>query len=281
MRNKTIYIRIFAMTLSLVLLATTMTACSRPDAAHHTVVLAGSTSVQPYAEILAEEFGIETGLAVDVQGGGSSAGVTAAQTNTADIGMSSRALKEEELTGGINWQVTICKDGLAIIVHPDNPVRNLSIEQIRKIYLQEITRWEDVSDGKFTGDIHLISREAGSGTRDAFVEMVMEKQQISNRAIIQDSNGSIRQIVSGDTRSIGFISMGLIDDTVVGVSIDGVEPKAANVFNGTYSLYRPFIFCSSVEPTGNTKEFVDFVMSDTGQAILEKRGLIPIGGATQ
>jgi len=279
MRFKTKYIRFLALLSVLFLMMGLISACSRPDAAHHTVVLAGSTSVQPYAELLAEEFGIETGIPVDVQGGGSSAGITAAESGTADIGMSSRAIKDEEVAAGVNWQITICKDGLAIIVHPDNPIRNLTLEQIRKIYLQEYTRWEEV--GNYTGDIHLISREAGSGTRDAFIEMVMEKQQISARAIIQDSNGAIRQIVSGDPRSIGFISMGLIDDTVAGVSIDGVEPISDNVFNGTYALYRPFIFCSSVEPTGNTKQFVDFVMSDAGQQILAKRGLIPIGGASQ
>ena len=250
------------------LLALFLPACGL-NQAHHTVILAGSTSVQPYAEILAEEYAKETGLRVDVQGGGSSAGITAARSGTADFGMSSRHLAGDEMD---LWSITIAKDGLAIVVHPSNPVDGLTLEQVRRIYTGEVGDWSEVGGNE--GRIHLVSREAGSGTRSAFEELVMDGLQITPRSIVQDSNGSIRQIVGGDARAIGFISLGLVDQTVKGIALDGVEPLSEHVLDGTYDLYRPFLFVALSEPSGDAKEFIDYIMSAEGQGILENEGLI-------
>lgn len=244
-------------------------ACGKaPEAS---VIVAGSTSVQPYAEVLAEEYAIlHPGSEIDVQGGGSSAGISAAKSGIANLGMSSRSLKEEEKN---LWSVEIAKDGLAVIVNASNPIENLTLEQIQKIYSAEITNWSEV--GGNDAKIHIITREEGSGTRSAFTELVMEKIEITPKAIVQDSNGSVRQLVKGDPNAIGYISLGLVDQTVKAVHLDGVAATHDNIMNGSYTLSRPFLFVSQSEPTGETLKFVEFVLSEEGQKMLNDEGLIP------
>jgi len=240
------------------------------------LVVAGSTSVQPYVELLAEEFELlYPGSGIDIQGGGSSAGITAAESGAADIGMSSRWLKrgEDEL-----WSIEIAKDGLAVIVHPDNPISNLTLLQIRGIYAAIITDWSQL--GGRQAKIHLIAREEGSGTRSAFEEMVMgsdnTSRRITPRAIVQNSNGAVRQLVAGDPNSIGFISLGLVDQTVKAVKLDGVEATAENVMNGSYTLFRPFLFVTkAIPPTGLAMDFIDFILSPRGKELMTQEGLIP------
>jgi len=237
-------------------------------------VVAGSTSVQPYAEILAEEYAhLHPESVIDVQGGGSSAGITAVESGTADIGMSSRNLKEAEQH---LWSVEITKDGLAIIVNPDNPVRNLTLEQLRGVYAADIVNWGQL--GGPNTKIHIITREEGSGTRSAFEDMVMDGQRISPGAIVQDSNGAVRQLVADDRYSIGFISLGLVSvgqRPVEALHIDGIEASRENIINGSYKLFRPFLFVSKDEPIGPIKEFIDFIRSPDGKRILSDEGLIP------
>jgi len=242
-----------------------------------TVIVAGSTSVQPFAELLAEEYAHERPeIEIDVQGGGSSAGITAVISGTADIGMSSRMLKGDELE---LWSVEIAKDGLAIIVHPGNPLDNLSEDQLRGIYTGSIQNWMEV--GGADARIHIISREEGSGTRSAFEDLIMESEYISPKAIVQDSNGAVRQLVSGDRNSIGFISLGLVDDTVKALRLRGIDPTWANISNGSYSLYRPFLFVTREEPAGSVKQFISFALSDEGRRMLTEEGLIPPDNGVQ
>jgi len=207
---------------------------------------------------------------IEIQGGGSSAGITAAQSGTADIGMSSRHLKETET--GLHV-IEICKDGLAVIVHPSNPVSDLLMEEIRDIYTQTITHWSGL--GGRDAKIHVIAREEGSGTRSAFEELVMDGLRITPRAIVQNSNGAVRQLVADDPDAIGFISLGLADHTVKALWLDGTAATRENVINGSYRLYRPFLFLTSGEPKGVIKEFIDYILSPAGQEILIHEGLIP------
>ena len=238
------------------------------------IIIAGSTSVQPYVEVVMEEFGhLNPDIKIDIQGGGSSAGITAVISNTADIGMSSRSLKDSEQH---LWSVEIAKDGLAVIINPGNPVENISLEQIRGIYAAEIVNWSEL--GGPNAKIHIITREEGSGTRSAFEELVMAGRRISPRAIVQDSNGAVRQLVSDDVNSIGFISLGLVEigeKPVKPLKLDGVIASRGNVINGSYSLYRPFLFISGSRPEGAVSQFIDFILSTEGQHILSVEGLIP------
>jgi phosphate transport system substrate-binding protein len=237
-------------------------------------IIAGSTSVQPYIEILAEDYALShPEKVIDIQGGGSSAGITAVESGTAEIGMSSRNLKESEMH---LWSIEITKDGLAIIVNPDNPVSDLMPEQILGIYAGDITNWSQL--GGRDARIHIITREEGSGTRSAFEEMVMDGRRITPRAIVQDSNGAVRMLVADDPNSIGYISLGLVDvgeRPVKALLIDGVAPTRENVLNGSYTMFRSFLFVALREPEGYAKQFIDYVRSPEGQRVLAEEGLIP------
>jgi phosphate transport system substrate-binding protein len=234
--------------------------------------VAGSTSVQPFAEKLAEIYMHEHPTCrIDVQGGGSSAGIFAAEHGAADLGASSRELlgKEQKLI-----EIPIAYDGIAIIVHPSNSLTNISIEEIRQIFIGAVTNWQAL--GLPAHAIDIITREEGSGTREAFEHLVMAKQEITPMALVQDSNGSVREIVAGDPFSIGYISAGLVDKRVKTLAINGVMPTAANIKNNTYKLVRRFLLVSRIPPTGRCKDFTDFILSPKGQKILENEGLVGV-----
>lgn len=251
-----------------------MSACSRKPGTG--IIAAGSTSVQPYAEVLAEEYmALHPGDEVDIQGGGSAAGITAAQTGTAEIGMSSRALNDKEKS---LWSVEIAKDGLAVVVNPKNPIQNLTINQIRDIYTDTITDWSQVGGPK--SKIHIIAREEGSGTRTSFVDMVMDKTAITPKAIVEDSNGAVRELVADDPGAIGFISLGLVTEKVKAIQLGGIAATRENIMNGSYRLSRPFLFVAKGEPEGLTKQFIDFTLSPEGQKLLSNEGLIPSAEGT-
>lgn len=262
--------------IAVVFIVTLNTGCAKKSA--NGLILAGSTSVQPFAEALSEAYmKIHSEISIDVQGGGSSAGIMSAQTNTADIGMSSRNLKDEEKT---LWSVEIARDGLAVIIHPDNPINSLTVAQVRDIYAGVITNWSQL--GGKDKEIHVITREEGSGTRSAFEGLVMNKVEIDPHSIVQDSNGTVRQLVGDDKYAIGYISLGLVNDNVKALELDGVVASRENVINGTYILSRPYLFVTAAEPVGEVKKFIDFVLSEEGKAILDLEGLITFdNGGTQ
>jgi phosphate transport system substrate-binding protein len=231
----------------------------------------GSTSIQPFAEMLAEGYNIRhPAMPVDVQGGGSTAGLQAAANGIADIGMCSRALKAEE--SGQFQAVTIARDGLAIVVHPSNPVGDLALEQVLRIFAGEIINWRQV--GGEDRPIRLITREEGSGTREAFQKLVMHKTRISRRALTQESNGAVKELVRHDPCAIGYMSLGLVGGELKAVQVDGVEPTARQVVALRYPLVRPFLFVTTGPPSPRAQAFIDFVLSPDGQAMLAKEGLV-------
>ncbi len=242
-------------------------ACQRSQAG---LSVAGSTSVQPFAEALAEEYMVQHPQEkIFIQGGGSSAGIQAVRTEAADVGMSSRNLKKDESD---LISVPIIYDAIAVIVHRENPVENLMLDQIRKIFTGEIRRWSEL--GGRDRAITLVTREEGSGTRETFQKLVMGKTEISLGALVQDSNGAIRQVVSDDRNAIGYISLGLVNDRVKAVKIDGVEPSVENIQAGKYKIVRPFLFVFKSEPRGAAREFLDYILSPAGQKLLVQEGLV-------
>jgi len=236
------------------------------------ITIAGSTSVMPFTEKLAEYFMLDNpDYVIDVQGGGSTAGVQACMNRTVDIGMSSRRLKDDEKS---LRDITICNDGIAIVVHPGNPLDNLTIDQIRGIFNGRIKNWKKL--GWIDRKIDAVSREEGSGTRGSFEDLIMNKMEIDDGIMVQDSNGSVKEVVATDPYAIGYISLGLVDKRVRGLSIDGVSPTTDNIKNGSYKIERPFLFLINGTPEENTQSFIDFVLSKEGQIILKKEGLIDI-----
>ncbi len=251
----------------------TLIGCGK-NKAQNAVCIAGSTSVQPFAEKLAEIYMRDHAqVRIDVQGGGSSAGIFAAEQGAADLGASSRELtaKEKQLK-----EIPIAYDGIAIIVNKENPLTNLSLKQIRQIFQGEVTDWEQFHLKPHP--IHIITREEGSGTRNAFEEMVMgEKAEITSDALVQDSNGSVRELVADDPYSIGYISMGLVEPRVKALSVDGVAPTRDNVKNRSYRLVRRFLLVARELKPGTCQDFINFILSGQGQSLLESEGLVGAG----
>lgn len=237
-----------------------------------TLTIAGSTSVQPFSEVLADKFMEKNQkVQVNVQGGGSSQGVTAAISGAADIGSASRNLKDEEKKENL-VETVLAYDGIALVVHPSNNITGLSKEDVKNIYLGNITNWKELGgeDSKIT----VVCREAGSGTRGAFEEIVMDEEDITNSVIIQNSNGAVRTTVESDENSIGFISLAIINDKVKAINIDEVSPTVENVKNGSYKISRPFLYVTKSNPEGLAKAYLDFVLSEEGQAIVVEEGAI-------
>jgi phosphate transport system substrate-binding protein len=255
--------------LSILLLIPLNVGCQRSKAG---ITVAGSTSVEPFAELLAEEYmSGHSDSHIYVQGGGSTAGIEATINGVANIGMSSRSLTDDEKK---LYAVTIAKDAIAIIVHPSNPIGNLLLDQIRHVFSGKIANWKEL--GGPNHPIDIVTREEGSGTRESFQRFVMGKEDISLGALVQDSNGAVRQVISSDPNAIGYISLGLVNEQVKALRISAVEPNLTNVYNGKYTLVRPFLFVFSGEPAGEAKSFLEFVLGPSAQKLLLKEGLVPV-----
>lgn len=274
---KNFFIASFALVLALSMIAACSSSAGSPENTNTTLTMAGSTTVQPLAERLAEAYTAEiSNVRIDVQGGGSSVGVKAAGGQTADIGMASREVKESEFTEFPNIKVfVIARDGIAIVANENVAVNDLSVEQIRQIFSGEITNWKDL--GGVDANIIVVSREEGSGTRAAFEEMVLgEGALITDSAILQPSNGSVRTTVSTTPDAIGYLSFGYLDETVKAISVDGVAPTESNASNGNYPVVRPLNMITYGEPTGELKSFIDYIISENGQAIVVEEDYIAV-----
>jgi phosphate transport system substrate-binding protein len=238
------------------------------------LTLAGSTSVQPFGEKWAEAYQVQKpGLTIHVQGGGSTAGVQAAISGAAQIGMSSRALTPEEaekVTG-----IAVARDGIAIVVHPALPVSDLILEQVRAIYAGEIKSWRTL--GGRDAPITVITREEGSGTRAAFETLVMGGRRIAASALVQDSTGAVRQMVASDPAAVGYVSIGLLDASIKALRLQGVEATEANIDRGTYPLVRPFLFVMPRAPEAIAQDFIAWIMGPEGRELTRSEGLLPPG----
>lgn len=255
--------------------------CGQQEQATTSLSVVGSSSVAPLAEAESESFlRVNQTIEIDVQSVGSSAGIKAAIDGTAAVGMSSRNLKAEEKEGMEQYIVAL--DGIAVIVHPDNPVDNLTKEQILAIFQGKITNWKEV--GGKDAPIVVISREEGSGTRGAFEEITkleverdgLKLSTLSKKAIITDGNGSVKQNVALKKNGIGYISVGSVDNLVKTVAVDGVLPTEETIKDKLYLISRPFILITKGKPTPEAQAFIDFILSDAGQKIVEDHYYISV-----
>lgn len=257
-------------------------AATTPAESGGKIVLVGSTSVDPLAQKLAESYKASNpGVEIEIQAVGSSAGIKAAIDGSATIGMSSRELKEEEISEGVTPHV-ICKDGIAVVVNPANPVQNLTKEQVQKIFLGEIKNWKEV--GGNDEEILVVSRESGSGTRGAFEEILKIEKEVEGKkvsglvenALQAEGTGAVKANVASKANSIGYVSLGYIDDTIKSLQVEGVDATAENIVSGTYAVARPFVLVTKGEVSPVDQAFLDFVMSSEGQAEVEKDGYIKV-----
>lgn len=234
--------------------------------------ISGSTSVQPVAEEMAQAFMKKhPKVTITVTGGGSGVGVKDAAEGKVNIGMASRAKKDSDPAG--YWNV-ICRDAIVVAVHPNNPVSELTKDQVNRIFTGKITNWKDV--GGKDAPIIVNIRTAPSGTFDFFVEEFLKKDEKKTATAKQHaSNGLVRQAVAANENAIGYLSLGYLDATVKAPKLDGMVPSLENAKNGTYKVVRPFNLITKGEPTGLTKAFINFALSSEGQAIVGK-SYIPV-----
>lgn len=249
----------------------------QPAALTGTVSTDGSTSMEKVIGALSESFMAQNdGVTVNYNPTGSGSGITAVQEGTCDIGLSSRALKDEEKSAGLK-ETVLAYDGIAIIVHPDNPVSDLSVEQIAKLYTGEITNWKDV--GGNDAEVVLIGREAASGTRDGFESITGTKDKCQYRQELT-STGDVITAVSQNPDAIGYASLASIKDSVKALNVDGVTPSEATVKDGSYKVQRPFVLVTmegkELSPAAQT--FFDYAVSSDAASIIAKAGAVAVAG---
>ena len=238
-----------------------------------TVSTDGSTSMEKVIGALSESYmAANKDVTVNYNPTGSGAGITAVQEGTCDIGLSSRALKDEEKAAGLK-ETVLAYDGIAIIVHPDNPVSDLSIEQIAKLYTGEITNWKDV--GGSDAEVVLIGREAASGTRDGFESITGTKDKCQYRQELT-STGDVITAVSQNPDAIGYASLAAIKDSVKALSVDGVTPSETTVKDGSYPVQRPFVLVTVEGKALSAAEqsFFDYATSADAADIIAKAGAV-------
>jgi len=230
------------------------------------ITIAGSTSMQPLLQELARAYTQRHEyVTIDVQAGDSRLGVKAIREGIADIGMASRELSEEE---GTNLQaIAIAEDGIAILVNPQNEVNSLSLAEIERIFAGRILDWSEI--GGELEEILVVSREEGSGTREAFEGMVMRGKRVTLTAVVMPSSEAVRDFVADNPQAIGYISMGLISPGVKAVRVEEVGPSPETLQR--YPLVRPFLLLTRPEPNQEVRAFIEFILSPAGQAIVGRK----------
>ena len=240
-----------------------------------TVATDGSTSMEKVIGALGESFmEANSGTTFTYNPTGSGSGIQAVSEGRCDIGLSSRALKDDEKASGLK-ETTLALDGIAIIVNPQNPVQDLTLEQIAKIYTGEITNWKDV--GGSDAEIVRIGREAGSGTRDGFESITDTKDACQYRQELT-STGDVITTVSRNPNAIGYASLAAIKDSVKALTVNGVAPTEATVKDGTYLVQRPFVLVTKegAALSETAQKFFDFATSADAASIISAAGAVPV-----
>jgi phosphate transport system substrate-binding protein len=234
------------------------------------ITVAGSTAFQPFAEKLADHYMLtRPEVSITIQGGGSALGIQSALSGAAQIGMADLVKLPEEAASLKN--IIVARDGIAVVVHPSNGVKGITTDQVRGIFSGAIKNWKEL--GGSDHEISVISREAGSGTRSSF-EKIVGNLTLTKDALIQDSNGTIRETVSNDSFAIGYLSHGLINEKIKAVSVDGASCVEQDIVAGRYPLVRPvfLVYKPEISPAGQA--FLTYLLSEEAQTLIHKNGLI-------
>lgn len=240
-----------------------------------TVSTDGSTSMEKVIGALGESFEENnSGVTFTYNPTGSGSGITAVSEGRCDIGLSSRNLKEEEKAQGLT-ETILALDGIAVIVNPDNPVNDLDLETIGRIYTGEITNWKDIGGNDL--EIVLIGREAGSGTRDGFESITGTADACRYRQELT-STGDVITTVAGNPAAIGYASLASVKDTVKALSVGGIVPTEETVKDGSYVVQRPFVLVtkSGAELSAAARKFFDYVTSPEANEIISSAGAVPV-----
>ena len=264
--------KILATVLVIALAALTLVGCAKKDTSP--VTTDGSTSMEKVIGTLGEAFKEKEGIDVTYNPTGSGSGIKAVSEGTCDIGLSSRNLKDDEKASGLTGTV-LALDGIAVIVNPNNPVSDLSVEQIASIYKGEITNWKDV--GGSDAEIVLIGREAGSGTRDGFESITGTNDACKYRQELT-STGDVITTVSQNPDAIGYASLASLKDNVKALTVGGIAPTEETVKGGSYVIQRPFVLVTKdgVELSETAKKFFDYATSSQAAEVITAAGAVPV-----
>ncbi len=260
------------------------TAAAFAGAAHASdkIVIDGSTTVGPICKAFAEYYmAANPDVNITVSESGSGNGAKSLVNNTCDVAAMSRPMKDSEFKAAADKGIqpvahVIALDGLPILVHPSNPVQDLTVEQVRKIFLGEISNWKEV--GGPDKKIVTISRDTNSGTYETFAKLVMSKQKIHENCEYVGSNGAIRQRVQSTPAAVGYAGLGFVDKTVKALKINGVYPSAETVQSGEYAVARPlFMYTNAYPKLGSALyQFITVYLTEDGQEMVEEIGFVPV-----
>lgn len=241
----------------------------------------GSTTVLPIMQKMVEAYmKANPGVSITVSGGGSGNGVKAIIDGTTDLAMSSREMKDKEIATAKEKNrdpkpLAIAIDALVPIVHPANPVKNLTIAQLRDIYAGKIKNWKDV--GGDDKEIVVISRDTSSGTYEAWQELIMGDAKVFPGALLQASSGAVLQVISKNKFAIGYDGYGYVNPTVKVVAVEGVMGSPETASSKAYKVARPLFIITSGAPAGDVGKFVEFIMDPAkGQKIVSESGAVPV-----
>jgi len=238
------------------------------------ITFAGSTTVQPLADIVGQAFtALYPEVTLDIAAGGSKVGIQAIHEGTVDIGMASRRLSAEEAEGVTQHQIAV--DVIAVVVHVSNPVEDLTMEQLHDIYLGKITNWKEV--GGADEPIVVVIRDENSGTRGAFDEIVLEKETPTAPELQKAlTAGDMAALVAGNPNAIGYVGFGNMESELKVVAIEGVEPSKEAAQDGSYRLTRPLLMFTGPLTQPLAQTFIEFVVSSEGQQVVEANGWVPV-----
>ena len=241
----------------------------------------GSTTVLPIAQKVAEAFMKEhPDVTISVSGGGSGNGIKALIDGTTDIADASRAMKDKEVKmaeekGAKSVEFVVAYDCIVPVVHPGNPIKNITVDQLKAIYKGEVKNWKEL--GGLDKPIVVISRDTSSGTYEVWEEKVMEKERVYPGAMLMASNGAIVQTVSNNIHAIGYIGVGYADSSVKTLTVNSIKGSKETTLNKKYPISRPLYMYTRTKPAGDIKAFMDYVINkDKGQKLVEESGFIPL-----
>ncbi|OUJ18290.1 ABC-type phosphate transport system periplasmic component [Methanonatronarchaeum thermophilum] len=243
------------------------------------LTIEGSSTVLPVTDAAAEAFEDKYGISVSLSGGGSSHGITSVAEERIDLGMASRLVSQDEIDRyGDNFEKhVIGYDGVAIVVSEEiynEGVQDLTVDEVRDIYSGEIQNWEEV--GGPDREILTVSREEGSGTGSVFYSSIEIDRADASLDQVSDGNAMVKQSVANSDKAIGFLGLGYVGDGAESVAIDGVEPTSDNILAGEYPIDRSLQYYSWGPVDGEAEKFIEFILSEEGQEIVENEGYIPL-----
>ncbi|MBW2674648.1 MAG: phosphate ABC transporter substrate-binding protein [Deltaproteobacteria bacterium] len=248
--------------------------------ADETIVIKGSTTVLPVAQVASEAYmKMHPRINISLSGGGSGNGIKALIDGSTDIATASRSIKDKEVKRAQEKGVNpvphrIAIDAIIPIVHPKNPVTDLAAEQLSLIYQGKIRNWKELGGKDLK--IVVVSRDTSSGTYEVWEEKILHKAKVTPRAQLQASNGAIIQTISRNKYAIGYIGLGYLNTSVKALTVDGTEATVATALSGVYPVARPLFMYTNGQPTGTVSDFINFVVSKDGQELVKKEGFVPL-----